>query len=179
MIAFWLRTDHLIAIALFGLFLLPDQFQRFKITNYRATRIYFTYISCAIGLFLLKVYSQNFSFLDERNDSPFLSVLLSFSKAFILYYPKGEGFLWFKFIFLAGIVSSVLLIFETVNSNNRKFTLITLCLFGSFIPYLHFEVQGYIHRFCIHVLPFSLLTIAFFLNWILTFVNKIYTRIFL
>ncbi len=165
-IAIWLRTEHIIVITSFGLFLLPEKIKYFNVFNYSDFRKYILYIVASIVLLLLKICLQNLSFFDHH-DISFTHAILTFSKAFVLCLPRGESFLWFKFIFLFGILASILLLFQILRNHNRKYISIILCLYASFLPYLIFEVQGYFHRFCIHVIPVSLITIALYLNHVL------------
>jgi hypothetical protein len=164
-IAIWLRVEHLIAIAAFGLFLFPMQFSYRQILKYRDVWHYFSFIFIAISLYLLKIYFHNFIFLQNRNDSTIQNSLHVFAELLIPYNPSGEGFLWFKFIFFSSIIVSFLLILKFFNHKYINLILIPFCLFSTFFPYLFLEVHGYVHRFCIHILPFSLITIAFCVDY--------------
>ncbi len=167
-IAIWLRVEHLIAIAAFGLFLFPKQSNYRQILKYRDAWLYFSYVFIAIGLYFLKIYFHNFIFLQDRNDSAIQNSLIVFAKLLIPYNPSGEGFLWFKFIFFSSIIVSFLLGFKFFKYKNINLILIPFCLFSTFFPYLFLEVHGYIHRFCIHVIPMALITIAFFVDHVIS-----------
>jgi hypothetical protein len=167
-IAIWLRVDHLIAVATFGLFLFPKQFSYRQILKYHDAWTYFTYFFIAIGLYFLKTYFQNFSFLKGRNDSTLQDSLLVFAKIILPYYPAGEGFLWFKFILFLSIIISFPLAFQFFKHKNTCLILIPFCLFATFFPYLFLEVRGYIHRFCIHVMPLAIITLAFFVDFVIS-----------